>query len=125
MCFNVHSLGQSLVGKEMGQGAASSPHEGADEEVDSSVALIQGATEHNEEQSMLIYNTHQPSSETHPFNANKKIAFCKHVLRHAITEHSARQNNVGFVFGGDANCIWSAESNIFQMDNEGTAEHSD
>ena len=89
------------------------------------VALIQGATEHNEEVSMLIYNSHQPSSDLHPFKSTAKTEFCKHVLRHAITEHSARQNNVGFVFGGDANCIWSAESNIFQMDNEGTAEHSD
>ena len=44
------------------------------------VALIQGATEHNEEVSMLIYNTHQPSSSKHPFKANKRIALCKHVL---------------------------------------------
>ena len=63
------------------------------------VALIQGATEHNEEVSMLFYNTHQPSSKENPFKPNAKIKFCKHVLRHAIAEHSARQNNVGFLFG--------------------------
>ena len=44
------------------------------------VALIQGATEHNEEVSMLFYNTHQPSSTLHPFKGNAKIGFCKHVL---------------------------------------------
>ena len=74
------------------------------------VALIQGATEHDDEVSLLIYNTHQPSSSRHKFTLSKKTAFCKHVLRHAITEHSARENNVGFVFGGDANCMrtpWS------------------
>ena len=36
------------------------------------VALIQGATEHDEEVSMLIYNTHQPSSTNVPFKPNKK-----------------------------------------------------
>ena len=36
------------------------------------VALIEGATEHNEQVSMLIYNTHQPSSGLHPFKPNKK-----------------------------------------------------
>ena len=58
MCFNAHSLGQSLVGEEMGQGAASSPHEGADEEVDSSVALIQGATEHPGLNQLVLESTH-------------------------------------------------------------------
>ena len=106
MCFNAHSPGQSLVGKEMGQGAASE-HEGAHEEVDSSVALIHGATEHNEDQSMLIYNTHQPSSDVHGFKSAKRIGFCKHILRHAVAEHVARQTNVGFVFAGDANCMRS------------------
>ena len=35
------------------------------------VALIRGATEHDEEVSMLIYNTHQPSSTKVPFKLNK------------------------------------------------------
>ena len=74
---------------------------GLSSEVD--VSLIQGATEHAEEVSTLIYNTHHPSSSQHPFKGNKKIEFCKHVLRHAIKEHSARPNNVGFVLGGDVN----------------------
>ena len=67
------------------------------------IVLIQGATEHAEEVSTLIYNTHQPSSSQHPFKGNKKIEFCKHVLRHTIKEHSARPNNAGFVLGGDVN----------------------
>ena len=54
---------------------------------------------------MLFYNTHQPSSNVHPFRGNAKIQFCKHMLRHAISEHSARQNSVGFLFGGDPNCM--------------------
>ena len=36
------------------------------------VALIQGATEHNEEVSMLIYNSHQPSSDLHPFKVKEE-----------------------------------------------------
>ena len=74
------------------------------------IALIEGATEHNDQVSMLIYNTHQPSARKRRFKPTKKIALCKHVLRHAISEHSARQNNVGFVFGGDANSMRSAWS---------------
>ena len=35
------------------------------------IALIRGATEHNDEVSMLIYNTHQPSSTKVPFKPNK------------------------------------------------------
>ena len=72
------------------------------------VALIQGATEHNEQVSMLIYNTHQPSSLLNPFEPHQKIELCKCVLRDAISEHSARENNVGCVFGGDADCMLSA-----------------
>ena len=67
------------------------------------IVLIQGATEHAEEVSTLICNTHRPSSSKRPFTSNEKIEFCKHVLRHTIKEHSARPNNVGFVLGGDAN----------------------
>ena len=67
------------------------------------IALIQGATEHAEEVSTLICNTHRPSSSKRPFTSNEKIEFCKHVLRHTIKEHSARPDNVGFVLGGDAN----------------------
>ena len=62
------------------------------------VALIEGATEHNEEVSMVIYNTHQPSSDTHPWKAPKRIWFCRHVLRHAFEQHNAHRNNVGFLF---------------------------
>ena len=72
------------------------------------VARIEGTTEHNEQVSMLIYNTHQPSSWLHPFETQHKIELCKCVLRDAISEHLARENNVGCVFGGDADCMLSA-----------------
>merc|ERR1712242_123106 len=85
----------------MEEGCVASINVGLSREVE--VALIQGATEHAEEESTLIYNTHQPSSSQHPFKGNKTIEFCKHVQRHAIKEHSARPNNAGFVLGGDAN----------------------
>ena len=60
---------------------------------------------------MLICNTHRPSSSKRSFTSKEKIKCCEHVLRHAISAHSARPNNVGFLFGGDANCTrhpWSA-----------------
>ena len=67
------------------------------------IVLIQGATEHAEEVSTLICNTHRPSSSKRPFTSKERIEFCEHVLRHTINAHSARPNNVGFVLGGDAN----------------------
>ena len=60
-------------------------------------------TEHGQ-YSMLIYNTHQPSSKKRPFKHTQKIDFCKAVLRDAIWYHSQHQENAGFGFGGDANC---------------------
>ena len=72
------------------------------------VARIEGATEHNEQVSMLIYNTHQPSFLLNPFEHHQKIELCKCVLRDAISEHSARENNVGCVVGGDADFMLSA-----------------
>ncbi len=60
-------------------------------------------TEHGQ-YSMLIYNTHQPSSKLRPFKLTQKIDFCKAVLRDAIRYHSNHEENVGYGFGGDANC---------------------
>ena len=62
-----------------------------------------GATEHGP-YSMLIYNTHQPSSTQRKFKLTQKIDFCKGVLRDAVRYHSDHDDNVGYGFGGDANC---------------------
>ena len=67
------------------------------------IFLIQGAAEHAEGVSMLICNTHRPSSSKRSFTSKERIKFCEHVLRHTINAHSARPNNVGIVLGGDVN----------------------
>ena len=67
------------------------------------IVLIQGAAEHAEGVSMLICNTHRPSSSKRSFTSKERIEFCEHVLRHTINAHSARPNNVGIVLGGDVN----------------------
>ena len=49
---------------------------------------LSGATEHGPVK-MLVYNTHQPSSDERPFPANMRIKFCTAVLYDAIRH----QNN--------------------------------
>ena len=71
------------------------------------IVLIQGAAEHAEGVSMLICNTHRPSSSKRSFTSKERIKCCEHVLRHAISAHSARPNDVGIVLGGDVNVIRS------------------
>ena len=68
------------------------------------VAQLTGATEHGMTTSMIIYNSHQPSSTVHRFHGSKRIAFCKNVLQHAIQQHTNNPDLVGFVFAGNANC---------------------
>ena len=67
------------------------------------IFLIQSVAEHAEGVSMLICNTHPPSSKKRSFTSKERIKCCEHVLRHAISAHSARPNNVGIVLGGDVN----------------------
>ena len=67
------------------------------------IFLIQSAAEHTEGVSMLICNTHRPSSKKRSFTSRERIKCCEHVLRHAIIAHSARPNDVGSVLGGDVN----------------------
>ena len=75
------------------------------------VALIKGATEHDPEVSLIIYNTHQPSSPVHSWGPFLRKKFCKTVLLHALRTHAETQNNLGFLVAGDANCSrveWTA-----------------
>ena len=67
------------------------------------IVFIQGAAEHAEGVSMLICNTHRPSSSKRSFTSKERIKCCEHVLRHTISAYSARPNNVGIVLGGDVN----------------------
>ena len=64
---------------------------------------LSGATEHGPAK-MLVYNTHQPSSDERPFPTNMRIKFCTAVLHDAIRHHSNNPTSCGWVFGGDANC---------------------
>ena len=67
---------------------------------------ITGATEHGECK-LLIYNNHQPISKERPFKPTQKINFCKGILKDAMKDHAADDLNIGFGFGGDANCSMS------------------
>ena len=64
---------------------------------------LTGAAEHGHV-SLLIYNQHQPSSRKRPFPQKQRIIFGKRVLEDAIRSHADDSSNVGFIFGGDANC---------------------
>ena len=72
------------------------------------VAKVSGVSRHGERVSLLVFNTHQPSSGNHPFKMPRKIAFCTSVLQHACRLHSEHPDLVGFVFAGDANCMRAA-----------------
>ena len=67
---------------------------------------ITGTTEHGECH-LLTYNTHQPKSRERPFSPTQRINFCKAILRDAIRDHGGDPRNIGFGFGGDANCDMS------------------
>ena len=71
------------------------------------IFLIQSVAEHAEGVSMLICNTHRPSSKKRSFTSKERIKCCEHVLRHAISANSARPNDVGIVLGGHVNVIRS------------------
>ena len=60
---------------------------------------------------LLVYNTHQPASDKHPFPITQRISFCKEILRASSTYAKTEPNLIGFVLLGDANCTnahWSA-----------------
>ena len=69
---------------------------------------VSGAIDH-EPVKMLVYNTHQPSSDLRPFLAPMRIKFCTAVLHDAIRHQNSNPTSCGWVFGGDANCsmaVW-------------------
>ena len=73
--------------------------------------------------SILVYNNHQPASDTRPFSSYARIQFLKAVIKDAIDicsglvpldgppEHVGQAEPfVGFIFTGDANCnyiLWN------------------
>ena len=73
---------------------------------------LTSATEHGE-QELMVYNTHQPSSDKRPLKQTSRIRFAKGVIQAAIRDMSASPSMVGFVCAGDANCsraIWQSAS---------------
>ena len=74
-----------------------------------------GATEHGP-CNLLIYNNHQPSSDKRPFKEPARINFCKAVLKDA--HYSKTDYNIGFGFGGDANCDMSMWTTAFKETSE-------
>jgi hypothetical protein len=64
---------------------------------------VTGATEHGPA-SLLVYNNHQPASAVRKFPVPMRIRLCREVLKDAIRNHSNTPENIGFEFGGDANC---------------------
>ena len=77
-----------------------------------------GATEHGP-CSLLIYNAHQPKSKQRRFKPAQQLDLCKACVRDAIRHCSETQDNVGYGFGGDANCPMSVWCTAFAQ----TPEH--
>ena len=81
---------------------------------------LTGVTEHGP-CSLLIYNTHQPKAKGRPFNNTQQIDFGKAALEDATQYNVQNEINVGYGFGGDANCstaIWAAafhETSLHQL----------
>ena len=53
---------------------------------------------------LLLYNTHQPASDNQSFPQHMTINLCNAVILDAIRHKTNADNNVGFAFGGNANC---------------------
>ena len=62
-----------------------------------------GATKHGP-CSLLVYNSHQPSSDLRKFPMEMRRRLCKATLTDAIEHIEKTDHNIGFAFGGDANC---------------------
>ena len=61
-----------------------------------------GASEHGSP-TVMVYNTHQPSSPKREFPQTMRINFCKAVLRDAVKYTAEHAANVAFVQAGDTN----------------------
>ena len=61
---------------------------------------------------MMVYNTHQPASDKHPFPKTQRINFCKEIVRASSNYAKDQPDLIGFVLLGDANCTnahWQAQ----------------
>ena len=64
---------------------------------------VTGATKHGPV-SLLIFNQHQPKSSRRRFDGRQQINLCRAVLKETIRFREENPENIGFGFGGDANC---------------------
>ena len=65
---------------------------------------------HKGNHNILLYNQHQPASNERQLRPRDKVELTGKVLRDAIAFHKQTPNNIGFIFGGDANSahsIWA------------------
>ena len=71
---------------------------------------------------LLVYNTHQPSSNKNKFPPNMCSNFCKAVVRDATALAKKEPNLIGFVLMGNTNCthaqwstaIWEVGMQLWQ-----------
>jgi hypothetical protein len=64
---------------------------------------VMGATVHGP-CSLLVYNNHQPSSPERVFPSAMRCRLCRATMQDAIKIAQSNKHNIGFTFGGDANC---------------------
>ena len=55
----------------------------------------------------MVYNTHQPASDKHPFPKTQHINFCKEIVRASSNYAKDQPDLIGFVLLGDANCTYA------------------
>ena len=78
--------------------------------------VLTGATKHGS-CNLLLFNTHQPNSEQRKFNLTQQINMCKAVINEGVRFVSEDPHmNIGFGFGGDANCPVSPWTTAFNED---------
>ena len=67
--------------------------------------VVAGASEHRPEGvTMLIHNTHQPSSKDRPWKATTKVEFCCAIMTRAVGSMIEHSNCIGWAIIGDPNC---------------------
>ena len=77
--------------------------------------ILLGATKHGQPCQMLVFNTHQPASDTRPFPGVMRTQFCKGIIEDALRLHSNCSDMCGWVFGGDANCDLTHWTSAFEQ----------
>ena len=69
--------------------------------------LITVALEHKKKKTILIHNTHQPSSGNHSFTQYARISFCKSLFVIAKEYCEQYPDCIGWAVVGDTNCSYS------------------